>query len=43
MKQEQTCGASSMHWEMRNSHKILVGERKGKKHFGDLDVDGRID
>jgi hypothetical protein len=28
--------------EIRNAHKILIGESGGKTHLGDLDVDGRI-
>ena len=28
--------------EGRGVHRVLVGKRVGKNHWGDLDVDGRI-
>jgi hypothetical protein len=28
--------------QMRNAHKILIGNLKGKSNLGDLDVNGRI-
>jgi hypothetical protein len=32
----------SMHGEIRNAHKILISNLKGKGHFGGLDTGGRI-
>jgi hypothetical protein len=28
--------------EIRNSHKVLIGNLKGRDLSGDLDIDGRI-
>jgi hypothetical protein len=35
-------GTCSMHGDIRNAYKILVGKLKGKEHTEDLSVDGKI-